>query len=710
MPEGGLSVAAYDLPFPHANADLDQTVRVSDFAAKLRARPLAAAALLILAAHALAAVVLGTSPMGSLASNTLQAAASVTAALAALGASRRSTGLARRFWVLVAIAFVIWTLGQTWYTYHENWVGQRVPQPSWSHFFFRLYGAPLVMALMIAHEDEPLGGHDWQRILDATQVGILFLLFYFDLDFVPGGQWQGLTLFYLWGFFDLSDLENWSLFVAFFIRSRRSRRSDERAVANCLTPYLLTYAFGSSFQNYTFSVRVLRSGDWADLVFTVSLVFGTLLAAFWKEGPAPEESGERLKTVSWAPALLPLITLGLAMPMARSEPGVAFVAVFGSVACFGARLLITLYRRRGLMATLQETEFRYAGLLTLAPDAIFVHTAGRITYANPATARILGVESAADVVGRNVLDFAPPELRDEYAERAAGKGEGDRGLVVVRPDGSRVHLEAIGMRVDASLDLGAPQTRLVIARDITDRKRSEAEREALIHALEAKNAELERFTYTASHDLRSPLVTIGSYLSHVEDAAERGDLRALRDDIDRIRRAAVRMDLLLKDLLELSRIGHVMGPTEAVSLDELAREAAELVRGRLAARGIGIEIQSGLPIVQGDRGRLLEVLQNLLDNAAKFMGDQVAPRVEIGARRENGETIAFVRDNGMGIEPQHHERVFGLFDKLDPKADGTGVGLALAKRIVELHKGRIWVESRGAGTGSTFCFTLPPPT
>ena len=170
------------------------------------------------------------------------------------------------------------------------------------------------------------------------------------------------------------------------------------------------------------------------------------------------------------------------------------------------------------------------------------------------------------------------------------------------------------------------------------------------------------------------------------------------------------MDLLLKDLLELSRIGHVMGPTEAVSLDELAREAAKLVRGRLAARGIGIEIQSGLPIVQGDRGRLLEVLQNLLDNAAKFMGDQVAPRVEIGARRENGETIAFVRDNGMGIEPQHHERVFGLFDKLDPKADGTGVGLALAKRIVELHKGRIWVESRGARTGSTFCFTLPPPT
>jgi signal transduction histidine kinase len=100
-------------------------------------------------------------------------------------------------------------------------------------------------------------------------------------------------------------------------------------------------------------------------------------------------------------------------------------------------------------------------------------------------------------------------------------------------------------------------------------------------------------------------------------------------------------------------------------------------------------------------------MQNLIDNAAKFMGDQPAPRIEIGVRKETGEHIFFVRDNGIGIYASHHEKVFGLFDKLDPQSEGTGVGLALAKRIVEIHGGRIWVESEGKGKGSMFCFTLP---
>ena len=670
-------------------------------------RPWIAACLLILGLHVLSVTLLGTSPRGSLVSNVLQFTTSLLAALACLGASNRSRGLARRFWVLVAVAFGIWTLGQITYTYHENWLGQRVPQPSWTHFFFRLYGAPLVMALLIAHEEEATGGHDWQRILDAAQVGILFLLFYFDLYFLPGGEWQGLTLLYIWGFFDLSDVENWSLFIAFLIRSRVSRRPDERAVAGWLAPYLLVYAVSSSFYNYTFRVRVLRTGDWADLAFTASLVLGVLLAAFWKEEHVPEETGKRLPAVTWAPALLPLITLGVAVPMARSEPTVAFVAVFASVACFGARLLITLYRRRRLMAALQESEMRYSSLLNLAPDAIFVHTAGRITFANPATARLLGYNSPDEIVGRHVLDFAPPELREQYAPRATGADTGSSGLVVVRRDGKRVDLDIVAMNIDQPEGPDAPLARLVIGRDVTERRRSEAEREALIRALEAKNAELERFTYTASHDLRSPLVTIGSYLSHVEEAAGRGDLQGLRDDIERIRRAAVKMDRLLKDLLELSRIGHVLGPAERVSLEELAEEAKDIVSGRLAGRGVEVVILPGLPAVQGDRLRLLEVLQNLLDNAAKFMGDQKEPRIEIGSRRDGEEVVTFVRDNGIGIDPQHRERVFGLFDKLDPKGEGTGVGLALVKRIVELHGGRIWVESEGRLLGSTFCFTLP---
>ena len=670
----------------------------------MRRRALIAAPVVILVLHLASVLTLGTSPSGSLASNALQAAAAAVAALMSFGASRRSTGFARSFWTLVGVAFVIWTAGQVMYLYHENWLGQRVPQPSWTHFLFRLYGAPLVMALLITHEDPEPGGRDWLRILDAAQVGILFLFFYFDLYFVPGGQWQGLTLLYLWGFFDLSDLENWSLFAAFLVRSRLSRRPAERAASFRLAPYLLAYALSSSFYNYTFRERVLRTGDWADLVFTLSLGLGALLAAFWKEDGAAKEPSGRLPVVTWVPAVLPLITLGLALPMARSEPAVAFVAVFGSVACFGARLLITLYRRRRLMEALQASESRYASLLNLAPDAIFVHTDGRITFANPAIARVLGLKTPAEVVGRHVLDFAPPELREQYAPRMAGDDSAPTGLVVVRSDGARRNIEAVGMRMESE---GPGITRLVIARDVTERLQAEAERESLIRALEAKNAELERFTYTVSHDLRSPLVTIGAYVTHVEEAAARGDLVGLRTDLERIRRASVKMDLLLKDLLDLSRVGHVMAPPEAIPFEALAREAEALVHGRLASRGIGVEIQGGLPAVLGDKVRLMEVLQNLIDNAAKFMGDQENPRIEIGARGEGDGVVFFVRDNGLGIDAQHHDRIFGLFDKLDSGGEGTGVGLALVKRIIELHGGKIWVESEGALKGSAFCFTLP---
>jgi signal transduction histidine kinase len=116
-----------------------------------------------------------------------------------------------------------------------------------------------------------------------------------------------------------------------------------------------------------------------------------------------------------------------------------------------------------------------------------------------------------------------------------------------------------------------------------------------------------------------------------------------------------------------------------------------------------------LPVVFGDRARLREVLQNLLDNAAKFMGDQPEPRIEAGWRGGPDGPVLTIRDNGIGIEPRHHDRVFGLFDHVDPSTDGTGLGLALVRRVIEMHEGRVWVESEGRGHGSTFCFTVSSP-
>ncbi len=140
---------------------------------------------------------------------------------------------------------------------------------------------------------------------------------------------------------------------------------------------------------------------------------------------------------------------------------------------------------------------------------------------------------------------------------------------------------------------------------------------------------------------------------------------------------------------------------------ELAEEVVSMASGMLGERGIRVEMSPDLPVVFGDRLRLWEVLQNLVDNAAKFMGSQAHPQIEIGCRRDGDETICYVRDNGVGIDPTYHEKVFGLFDRLDTNIEGTGVGLAIVKRVVELHGGRIWVESEGPGQGSTFCFTIP---
>jgi signal transduction histidine kinase len=167
------------------------------------------------------------------------------------------------------------------------------------------------------------------------------------------------------------------------------------------------------------------------------------------------------------------------------------------------------------------------------------------------------------------------------------------------------------------------------------------------------------------------------------------------------------MRRLLNELLELSRIGRLVNPPSQTPLARIVEEALALTRGRLMAGNISVHVEEDLPVVHGDRPRLVEVMQNLIDNAAKFMGDQSAPHIEIGVRRGSDEPILFVRDNGIGIDPAHHEKVFGLFDKLDPRSEGTGVGLALAKRIVEVHGGRLWVESEGKGKGSMFCFTLP---
>jgi signal transduction histidine kinase len=253
--------------------------------------------------------------------------------------------------------------------------------------------------------------------------------------------------------------------------------------------------------------------------------------------------------------------------------------------------------------------------------------------------------------------------------------------------------------------LGA-DTVLAMVRDVSLHKWIEEEREKLIAELEHKNAELERFTYTVSHDLKSPLITIRGFLGFLKEDSQSGNLVRLESDIKRIGDAAEKMQRLLNDLLELSRVGRMVNEPKEVQLNELIMEALELLHGRISQGNVAVSVAENLPSVYGDRQRLLEVMQNLIDNAAKYMGEQSQPRIEIGCHGfEDGKPVFYVRDNGMGIAPEYHDKIFGLFNKLDPEMEGTGIGLALVKRIVEFHGGRIWVESQ-VGQGATFLFSL----
>ena len=246
-----------------------------------------------------------------------------------------------------------------------------------------------------------------------------------------------------------------------------------------------------------------------------------------------------------------------------------------------------------------------------------------------------------------------------------------------------------------------------IQKEISEREQA-AERERLIRQLEAQNAELERFTYTVSHDLKAPLVTIRGFLGFISKDAAAGDLDRLEQDLGRIEGAAAKMSELLEDLLQLSRIGRKVNPPQKASMNQLIAEALELISGRSSQRGVEVEVAPNLPEIYGDRARILEMLQNLLDNAVKYLGDTASPRVEVGVSTPpDGEPVFFVRDNGIGIESAYLEKIFGLFERLDAETEGTGIGLALVRRIVEIHGGRIWVESEGRGKGSTFFFTLP---
>jgi signal transduction histidine kinase len=250
------------------------------------------------------------------------------------------------------------------------------------------------------------------------------------------------------------------------------------------------------------------------------------------------------------------------------------------------------------------------------------------------------------------------------------------------------------------------QTLSQAEKEIELREQAEKEREAVIQKLKLKNQELDRFAVRVSHDLKTPLITVAGFLGFLEKDIKDGNNERVEKNIAQISEAAKKMGKFVDELLDLSRVGRIVNPPKDVAFDAIVQDALTAAEGILKARQVRVKIEAIFPFVHVDRARVVQVMQNLITNAVKFMGDQTQPVIRIGFEEINGEHIFSVSDNGIGIASEHQERIFELFSKLDPNTDGIGIGLGLVKRIVDTHGGRIWIESEGAGKGSTFKFTL----
>jgi signal transduction histidine kinase len=260
------------------------------------------------------------------------------------------------------------------------------------------------------------------------------------------------------------------------------------------------------------------------------------------------------------------------------------------------------------------------------------------------------------------------------------------------------------------------QARDQALQEVSERKRTETalkenekKLENALAELADKNTELETFVYTVSHDLKTPIVTIEGFIGALrEDFGDRIDENAEKY-LNYMSDASRNMELLINDLLYLSRIGRLPERKTQFSFDDLMEKVLNTLQHQIDESGVTLTVEKGLPLVYGEMERLCQVMENLLSNAVKYIGkENPAPRIDVGAMDRNGQKVFFVRDNGIGIEKRYHQKIFEIFQRLPAakkSAEGTGVGMTIVKRIIEHHGGDIWLDSE-PGKGTAFFFTL----
>lgn len=404
---------------------------------------------------------------------------------------------------------------------------------------------------------------------------------------------------------------------------------------------------------------------------------------------------------------IPLITGGepagvleFYFPQAAA-PSADLVRVLGMI---GAQVGRVVERDRSAQA-LRLSEAMFAGIVNISSDAIVsVDADQRIITFNRGAEQIFGY-TAEEAMGEHLDLLIPEHHRSAHrihvdrfgAGPEVARRMGERGQITGRRKSGEI------FQADASiskLEVAGRRIYTAVLRDVTDRVRAEQE-------LARSNAELEQFAYVASHDLQEPLRMVASFTQLLErrygDRLDEDGREFISFAVDGV----LRMQALINDLLAFSRVGTRGRPFEETDTGLLVDRVIRDLSATIQEYGATVE-RGDLPIVSADGGQLSQVFQNLIANALKFRHPDVDPVVRITARRDGPQWIFSVQDNGIGIAPEYRERIFILFQRLHSRGEypGTGIGLAICKKVVERHGGEIWFESE-PGKGTTFHFSIP---
>ncbi|MFN0073890.1 MAG: sensor histidine kinase, partial [Chloroflexota bacterium] len=370
----------------------------------------------------------------------------------------------------------------------------------------------------------------------------------------------------------------------------------------------------------------------------------------------------------------------------------------------GNRLIISTIRDVSERRRTEQELRQWAEYFQRSGQGLAIISDGYRRAVNSAYARMHGY-SVEELIGSASGSLTPPEYADELAEHiqlAVSEGHHTFETVHLRKDGSTF---PIMMDVTAIKDAqGTLLYRIVHAQDITDRVRTAEDLRRTVEELARSNADLQQFAYVASHDLQEPLRMVASY-TQLLARRYKGKLDAEADEFIAFAvEGATRMQGLINDLLAYSRVGTRGAEARPTDASEVLRQVLHDLSPAIQESGAEIT-QDELPTLNIDPTQLRQLLQNLISNAIKFQGPE-QPRISIGVSENAHEWRFMVQDNGLGIDPRHMDRIFVIFQRLHTREEypGTGIGLAICKKIVERHGGRIWVEST-PGHGATFFFT-----